>query len=45
MMMVAHGLVSSCLFALANLVYERSGSRTLKVTRGLGGLSYVFVLW
>jgi len=39
MLMVAHGLISSCLFCLANLVYERSGTRTLKVTRGLKGLS------
>jgi len=45
MMMVAHGLVSSCLFALANLVYERRGRRTLKITRGLGGLSSLFAIW
>nr|QVD42808.1 NADH dehydrogenase subunit 4 [Chiridota sp. SS-2021] len=45
MLMVAHGLISSCLFCLANLIYERSGSRTLKVTRGLKGLSVLMPSW
>nr|QNQ65315.1 NADH dehydrogenase subunit 4 [Amphiura sp. JN-2020] len=33
--MIAHGLVSSGLFCIANLFYERSGSRTLSINRGL----------
>nr|BDH75804.1 NADH dehydrogenase subunit 4 [Euapta godeffroyi] len=45
MLMVAHGLVSSCLFALANLIYERTGTRTLKVTRGVGSLSLLVSFW
>ena len=35
MLMIAHGLVSSALFSMANTVYERSGTRTLAITRGL----------
>lgn len=34
-MMLAHGLCSSGLFALVNVVYERSGSRSLFINRGL----------
>nr|YP_025943.1 NADH dehydrogenase subunit 4 [Ophiura luetkenii]AAO65635.1 NADH dehydrogenase subunit 4 [Ophiura luetkenii] len=33
--MIAHGIVSSALFALANIFYERSGTRTLLVNRSL----------
>nr|YP_009545864.1 NADH dehydrogenase subunit 4 [Ophionotus victoriae]AYO99656.1 NADH dehydrogenase subunit 4 [Ophionotus victoriae] len=33
--MIAHGIVSSALFALANLFYERSGTRTLLINRSL----------
>lgn len=33
--MVAHGLVSSALFALAKIFYERRGTRTLLVKRSL----------
>jgi NADH-ubiquinone oxidoreductase chain 4 len=33
--MIAHGLVSSGLFCIANLFYERSGTRTLNINRGL----------
>nr|AYO99695.1 NADH dehydrogenase subunit 4 [Ophiosteira sp. Op725.7] len=33
--MIAHGIVSSALFALANIFYERSGSRTLLINRSL----------
>nr|AGN71572.1 NADH dehydrogenase subunit 4 [Spea bombifrons] len=34
-LMIAHGLVSSALFCLANTNYERTHSRTLMLTRGL----------
>nr|BAH86414.1 NADH dehydrogenase subunit 4 [Branchiostoma floridae] len=34
-LMIAHGLVSSCLFCLANLWYERSSTRNLSGSRGL----------
>nr|YP_009130908.1 NADH dehydrogenase subunit 4 [Epigonichthys cultellus]AGQ42764.1 NADH dehydrogenase subunit 4 [Epigonichthys cultellus]BAV13777.1 NADH dehydrogenase subunit 4 [Epigonichthys cultellus] len=33
-LMIAHGIVSSCLFCLANCWYERSGTRNLIGTRG-----------
>nr|YP_009700153.1 NADH dehydrogenase subunit 4 [Ophiura sarsii]QEP94705.1 NADH dehydrogenase subunit 4 [Ophiura sarsii]QHT54202.1 NADH dehydrogenase subunit 4 [Ophiura sarsii]QYF07888.1 NADH dehydrogenase subunit 4 [Ophiura sarsii] len=33
--MIAHGIVSSALFALANISYERSGTRTLIINRSL----------
>ncbi|NP_006974.2 NADH dehydrogenase subunit 4 (mitochondrion) [Strongylocentrotus purpuratus] len=45
MLMVAHGLVSSALFSLANTVYERSGTRTLAITRGLKLLLPLSTLW
>nr|WBV74592.1 NADH dehydrogenase subunit 4 [Cordax unidentatus] len=35
MMMVAHGICSSGLFVLVNVVYERTGSRSLLINRGL----------
>nr|YP_009515323.1 NADH dehydrogenase subunit 4 [Limnadia lenticularis]AXH81656.1 NADH dehydrogenase subunit 4 [Limnadia lenticularis] len=34
MMMIAHGLISSALFCLANIIYERSGSRSLLLNKG-----------
>ena len=33
-LMIAHGLVSSALFGLANLLYERTHTRKMFVTRG-----------
>uniref|UniRef100_A0A318D357 NADH:quinone oxidoreductase/Mrp antiporter transmembrane domain-containing protein n=1 Tax=Kangiella spongicola TaxID=796379 RepID=A0A318D357_9GAMM len=33
--MIAHGLISSALFCLANTNYERTHSRTLLLTRGI----------
>nr|YP_010582854.1 NADH dehydrogenase subunit 4 [Tripneustes kermadecensis]UFZ01333.1 NADH dehydrogenase subunit 4 [Tripneustes kermadecensis] len=45
MLMIAHGLVSSALFSLANTVYERSGTRTLAITRGLKMLLPLGTLW
>lgn len=38
--MVAHGLVSSALFCIANIFYERCGSRILSIRRGL---KYLFL--
>nr|AVW86122.1 NADH dehydrogenase subunit 4 [Melaenis sp. YZ-2018] len=34
-MMLAHGLCSSCLFALANLTYESTHTRSMFLTKGL----------
>nr|YP_009311316.1 NADH dehydrogenase subunit 4 [Barboides gracilis]AJQ17850.1 NADH dehydrogenase subunit 4 [Barboides gracilis]BAV70089.1 NADH dehydrogenase subunit 4 [Barboides gracilis] len=34
-LMIAHGLVSSALFCLANTMYERTHSRTMMLARGL----------
>nr|YP_009522478.1 NADH dehydrogenase subunit 4 [Micronecta sahlbergii]AXQ02201.1 NADH dehydrogenase subunit 4 [Micronecta sahlbergii] len=36
-MMIAHGLCSSGLFSLANMVYERTGSRSFFINKGLLG--------
>nr|CBH40133.1 NADH dehydrogenase subunit 4 [Amphipholis squamata] len=33
--MIAHGLVSSALFCIANIYYERTGTRNLSVNRGI----------
>nr|ASM82652.1 NADH dehydrogenase subunit 4 [Eudohrnia metallica] len=44
-MMLAHGLCSSALFMLVNVVYERSGSRSLMVNRGLLNLMPSMALW
>nr|YP_010026298.1 NADH dehydrogenase subunit 4 [Leptestheria brevirostris]QOQ37312.1 NADH dehydrogenase subunit 4 [Leptestheria brevirostris] len=35
MMMIAHGLVSSGLFCLANVLYERSHTRSLLINKGI----------
>lgn len=45
MLMVAHGLVSSALFSLAKTVYERRGTRTLAITRGLKLLLPLRTFW
>lgn len=45
MLMIAHGLVSSALFSLANTVYERKGTRTIAITRGLKLLLPLSTLW
>lgn len=37
-LIIAHGLCSSGLFCLANITYERLGSRRLLIGRGLLGL-------
>nr|YP_010486854.1 NADH dehydrogenase subunit 4 [Poliometra prolixa]UWI54398.1 NADH dehydrogenase subunit 4 [Poliometra prolixa] len=44
-LMVSHGLVSSSLFCLANLLYERSGTRTLGLLRGYKCLMGLMAFW
>nr|YP_010954831.1 NADH dehydrogenase subunit 4 [Hemisodorcus rubrofemoratus]WMW30216.1 NADH dehydrogenase subunit 4 [Hemisodorcus rubrofemoratus] len=44
-MMVAHGLCSSGLFCLANISYERLGSRSLYLNKGLINLMPSMSLW
>nr|YP_009680568.1 NADH dehydrogenase subunit 4 [Ophioplocus japonicus]QDH07342.1 NADH dehydrogenase subunit 4 [Ophioplocus japonicus] len=44
--MIAHGIVSSALFCIANIFYERTGSRTLNINRGLKNLHHLIpTLW
>jgi NADH-ubiquinone oxidoreductase chain 4 len=44
--MIAHGLVSSGLFCIAKLFYERSRTRTLKIKRGLKAIFLTLpLLW
>lgn len=43
--MIAHGLCSSGLFCLANMTYERLGSRRLLINRGLLHLMPRLSLW
>nr|YP_004564294.1 NADH dehydrogenase subunit 4 [Pseudhymenochirus merlini]ADM35705.1 NADH dehydrogenase subunit 4 [Pseudhymenochirus merlini] len=44
-LMVAHGLISSALFCLANTNYERTHSRTLILTRGLQSILPLTATW
>nr|YP_004717829.1 NADH dehydrogenase subunit 4 [Amphilius sp. NM-2010]BAK42273.1 NADH dehydrogenase subunit 4 [Amphilius sp. NM-2010] len=44
-LMVAHGLVSSALFCLANTTYERTYSRTLILARGLQIIFPLTAVW
>nr|AVW86148.1 NADH dehydrogenase subunit 4 [Lepidonotus sp. YZ-2018] len=44
-MMIAHGLCSSCLFALANMTYESSHTRSMFLTKGFLALSPSLALW
>nr|YP_009185991.1 NADH dehydrogenase subunit 4 [Sphaeridium bipustulatum]ALO70934.1 NADH deshydrogenase subunit 4 [Sphaeridium bipustulatum] len=44
-MMLAHGLCSSGLFCLANITYERMGSRSMFLNKGLINLMPTFSLW
>nr|YP_010868538.1 NADH dehydrogenase subunit 4 [Alpheus brevicristatus]WGU20733.1 NADH dehydrogenase subunit 4 [Alpheus brevicristatus] len=43
--MVGHGLCSSGLFCLANVVYERLGSRSLYISKGLLNFMPSMALW
>nr|QWQ55659.1 NADH dehydrogenase subunit 4 [Zichya tenggerensis] len=44
-LMIAHGLCSSGLFALANITYERLGSRSMLVSKGLMNFMPSMALW
>nr|BAL43891.1 NADH dehydrogenase subunit 4 [Gilchristella aestuaria] len=44
-LMIAHGLVSSALFCLANTAYERTHSRTMILARGLQMLFPLTATW
>nr|YP_009672811.1 NADH dehydrogenase subunit 4 [Lovettia sealii]QDE53119.1 NADH dehydrogenase subunit 4 [Lovettia sealii] len=44
-LMIAHGLVSSALFCLANTAYERTHSRTLTFTRGMQVILPLMTMW
>nr|YP_003457238.1 NADH dehydrogenase subunit 4 [Echinocardium cordatum]CBH40173.1 NADH dehydrogenase 4 [Echinocardium cordatum] len=44
-LMIAHGLVSSALFSLANTIYERNGTRTLAITRGFKLILPLSTIW
>nr|QWK41072.1 NADH dehydrogenase subunit 4 [Pseudobagrus gracilis] len=44
-LMIAHGLVSSALFCLANTTYERTHSRTMVLARGLQILFPLAATW
>nr|URX53897.1 NADH dehydrogenase subunit 4 [Cryptotermes kirbyi] len=44
-LMIAHGLCSSGLFCLANISYERMGSRSLLINRGLLSLMPSMSFW
>nr|AWN56417.1 NADH dehydrogenase subunit 4 [Strongygaster brasiliensis] len=44
-LMIAHGLCSSGLFCLANMMYERLGSRSLLINKGLLNFMPSFSLW
>nr|YP_009917918.1 NADH dehydrogenase subunit 4 [Prionocidaris baculosa]QLM01953.1 NADH dehydrogenase subunit 4 [Prionocidaris baculosa] len=45
MLMIAHGLVSSALFCLANTIYERNNTRTLAITRGFKLILPLSTIW
>lgn len=45
MMIIAHGLCSSGLFSLTNITYERFGSRSLLINKGLINLIPSISLW
>nr|YP_009706256.1 NADH dehydrogenase subunit 4 [Conocephalus maculatus]AIW64927.1 NADH dehydrogenase subunit 4 [Conocephalus maculatus] len=44
-LMIAHGLCSSGLFALANISYERLGSRSLLINKGLMNFMPSMAMW
>nr|YP_010429276.1 NADH dehydrogenase subunit 4 [Cucumaria frondosa]USQ67442.1 NADH dehydrogenase subunit 4 [Cucumaria frondosa] len=45
MLMIAHGLVSSALFALANILYERTHTRNISITRGFKTITVLLPIW
>nr|AIL31471.1 NADH dehydrogenase subunit 4 [Clarias fuscus]AIQ86595.1 NADH dehydrogenase subunit 4 [Clarias fuscus] len=44
-LMIAHGLISSALFCLANTTYERTHSRTMILARGLQAILPLTATW
>ncbi len=44
-LMIAHGLISSSLFCLAKLLYERNNTRTLALTRGFKLITPLLTIW
>nr|YP_009512918.1 NADH dehydrogenase subunit 4 [Ambystoma talpoideum]AXK15316.1 NADH dehydrogenase subunit 4 [Ambystoma talpoideum] len=44
-LMISHGLISSALFCLANMNYERSHSRTLLLVRGMQAILPMMATW
>nr|WNN30601.1 NADH dehydrogenase subunit 4 [Aneides aeneus] len=44
-LMVSHGLISSTLFCLANMNYERTHSRTMLLARGLQSMLPLMAAW
>nr|YP_001468382.1 NADH dehydrogenase subunit 4 [Culicoides arakawae]BAF80284.1 NADH dehydrogenase subunit 4 [Culicoides arakawae] len=44
-LMIGHGLCSSGLFCLSNIVYERTGSRSLFINKGLMNFMPSMALW
>nr|WEL32831.1 NADH dehydrogenase subunit 4 [Ptygomastax nihilsulcus] len=44
-LMLGHGLCSSGLFCLANIIYERSGSRLLLLNKGMMNFMPMMCLW
>lgn len=44
-LMIAHGIVSSALFSIANLYYERTKTRKLRINRGIKSSSSLFSLY
>uniref|UniRef100_A0A1W7RA56 NADH-ubiquinone oxidoreductase chain 4 n=1 Tax=Hadrurus spadix TaxID=141984 RepID=A0A1W7RA56_9SCOR len=44
-MMISHGLCSSALFCLVNMMYERSSSRSMIISRGMLSIYPSLMLW
>nr|UJG45522.1 NADH dehydrogenase subunit 4 [Diplonevra concinna] len=44
-LMIAHGLCSSGMFCLANIMYERSGSRSMLINKGFMNFMPSMTLW
>lgn len=44
-LLIAHGLCSSCIFALANITYETTSSRRIYVTKGIINLFPALCFW
>nr|YP_009725538.1 NADH dehydrogenase subunit 4 [Homoeoxipha nigripes]QHQ73129.1 NADH dehydrogenase subunit 4 [Homoeoxipha nigripes] len=45
LMMISHGLCSSGLFCLSNIMYERIGSRSMIISKGMMNLMPSMTLW